>query len=160
MPHDAIDPVPVRGGSGAWPCNRSRAAHACHDPIVLSITSIHARHDPQCVARCGGACSVPAQLSSRSARPGRGAFERICKPCRGSAWLHRRSGDRARYPPTINDPRAVELVRDLAGDEYRNCRPPTWGEDFSHVLQKVPGAMAFSASLRLAKMLPSSGAAA
>ena len=53
------------------------------------------------------------------------------------------------YPPTMNDPRAVAMIRDLAtgqfGDAaYFEMPAPTMGaEDFSYVLQKVPGAMAF-----------------
>ena len=46
--------------------------------------------------------------------------------------------------PTINDPRAVNLVRDIAGDSYVELPASNMGgEDFSYVLEKVPGAMAF-----------------
>ena len=52
------------------------------------------------------------------------------------------------YPPTVNDPRAVSLVRSIAvelfGDDgYFEIPAPIMGaEDFSYVLQRVPGAMA------------------
>jgi len=52
------------------------------------------------------------------------------------------------FPPTINDPRAAALVeacaRDMAGAHYLTLPHPIMGaEDFSYVLEKVPGAMAF-----------------
>jgi metal-dependent amidase/aminoacylase/carboxypeptidase family protein len=55
----------------------------------------------------------------------------------------------AGYPVTVNDPGAAELVRrvavDLVGeDRVTVMADPIMGsEDFSYVLQRVPGAMAF-----------------
>jgi hippurate hydrolase len=52
-----------------------------------------------------------------------------------------------RYPPTINDADAVEFAARVAeevcgkGKLERNIRPLMGGEDFSFMLQKVPGAM-------------------
>jgi hippurate hydrolase len=52
------------------------------------------------------------------------------------------------FPPTVNDPRAVDLAeaiaRDLPGGAFERLTDPIMGaEDFSYVLEKVPGAMAF-----------------
>lgn len=52
------------------------------------------------------------------------------------------------FPPTINDPRAVALCEAVAtampGGEFMHLAAPIMGaEDFSYVLEKVPGAMAF-----------------
>ena len=52
------------------------------------------------------------------------------------------------FPPTINDPRAAALVEacagDLPGGSFVTLPHPIMGaEDFSYVLEKVPGAMAF-----------------
>ena len=50
----------------------------------------------------------------------------------------------AGYPPTINDPRAVDIVRVIAGSSYVEAPAPSMGgEDFSFVLERVPGAMGF-----------------
>jgi hippurate hydrolase len=52
-----------------------------------------------------------------------------------------------RYPPTINDANAVEFAAKVAeevcgkGKLDRSIRPLMGGEDFSFMLQKVPGAM-------------------
>ena len=52
------------------------------------------------------------------------------------------------FPPTINDPRAVDLFEAVAGElpagAFERLPNPIMGaEDFSYVLEKVPGAMAF-----------------
>jgi len=52
------------------------------------------------------------------------------------------------FPPTINDPRAVDLAESVAkalpGGAFERMDHPIMGaEDFSYVLEKVPGAMAF-----------------
>jgi metal-dependent amidase/aminoacylase/carboxypeptidase family protein len=52
------------------------------------------------------------------------------------------------FPPTVNDGRAVELAeavaKSLPHGEYMNMPAPIMGaEDFSYVLEKVPGMMAF-----------------
>jgi len=52
------------------------------------------------------------------------------------------------FPPTVNDPRAVALAEAVATSlphgEYLNLEAPIMGaEDFSYVLEKVPGMMAF-----------------
>ncbi|HWK41553.1 MAG TPA: M20 family metallopeptidase [Croceibacterium sp.] len=52
------------------------------------------------------------------------------------------------FPPTMNDPRAVALFEavasELPGGAFERMEHPIMGaEDFSYVLEKVPGAMAF-----------------
>jgi len=52
------------------------------------------------------------------------------------------------FPPTINDPRAVDLFEAVASDmpdgSFERLGQPIMGaEDFSYVLEAVPGAMAF-----------------
>ncbi|MEX6800333.1 M20/M25/M40 family metallo-hydrolase, partial [Pseudomonas aeruginosa] len=52
------------------------------------------------------------------------------------------------YPVTVNDERASELMKACAtaigGEGAYQVMPPMMGaEDFSYVLQKLPGAMAF-----------------
>ena len=52
------------------------------------------------------------------------------------------------YPATVNDARAVEIARGLAGEVFGDSNvyepPPIAGaEDFSYYLQKKPGAFIF-----------------
>jgi hippurate hydrolase len=114
------------------------------DPIVLSITSIHAGTTHNVLPDAVELLGTLRTLSPEARDRGRGAFERICNHVSAAHGCTAEVEIEPGYPPTINDPRAVELVRDLAGDEYRELPASNMGgEDFSYVLQKVPGAMAF-----------------
>jgi hippurate hydrolase len=148
MPHENIDPVPIAceivTALQTFIARRVPVA----DPAVLSITAIRAD---------GGAHNIiPDQaellgtlrtLSADTARLMFDAFERIvtniaaAHGATAEAWID--DG----YPVTMNDARAIDLVRACAatvGAGYETMRAPMMGgEDFSYVLQAVPGAMAF-----------------
>ena len=73
----------------------------------------------------------------------RAAFERICTHVALAHGCVAEVEVEAGYPATINDPRAVALIRRLAGDAYVEAPAPSMGgEDFAYVLERIPGAMA------------------
>jgi len=144
MPHDAIDPVPVAAEVVLALQSEVARRTPVTDPIVLSITSIHAGTTHNVLPDAVELLGTLRTLSPEARNRGRGAFERICSHVAAAHGCTAEVEIEPGYPPTINDPRAVELVRDLAGDEYRELPASNMGgEDFSYVLQKVPGAMAF-----------------
>jgi len=144
MPHDAIDPVPVAAEVVLALQSEVARRTPVTDPIVLSITSIHAGTTHNVLPDAVELLGTLRTLSPEARDRGRGAFERICSHVAAAHGCTAEVEIEPGYPPTINDPRAVELVRDLAGDEYRELPASNMGgEDFSYVLQKVPGAMAF-----------------
>ena len=144
MPHDALDPVPVAAEIILALQTEVARRTPVTDPIVLSITRVSAgtTHNvmPDRVELLGtlrtlspGAAPAAARRSSASAP---------MSPRRTAAPPKSRS--MPGYPPTVNDPRAVALVRDLAGDAFvEPAAANMGGEDFSYVLERVPGAMAF-----------------
>ena len=87
-------------------------------------------------------------LSDKSRTATREAFERIVTKVAEAHGASAEARIEEGYPPTLNDPRAVALVREVATDlfgegAYFEIPAPIMGaEDFSYVLQKVPGAMA------------------
>jgi hippurate hydrolase len=93
MPHDAIDPVPVAAEVVLALQSEVARRTPVTDPIVLSITSIHAGTTHNVLPDAVELLGTLRTLSPEARNRGRGAFERICQPCRGGAWLHRRSGD-------------------------------------------------------------------
>ena len=144
MPHDAIDPVPVAAEVVLALQSEVARRTPVTDPIVLSITSIHAGTTHNVLPDAVELLGTLRTLSPEARNRGRSAFERICSHVAAAHGCTAEVEIEPGYPPTINDPRAVELVRDLAGDEYRELPASNMGgEDFSYVLQKVPGAMAF-----------------
>ena len=150
MPHENIDPVPIA-------CEIVTALQTfvarrvpVYDPAVLSITAIRAdggAHNiiPDTAELLGTLRTLSPETRSLMGE----AFERIvtniaaARGATAEAWID--DG----YPVTINDPRAIDLVQDCARaiggkDAYQTMRAPMMGgEDFSYVLQKTPGAMAF-----------------
>jgi len=144
MPHDAIDPVPVAAEVVLALQAQVARRTPVNDPIVMSITCINAgtAHNvlPDAVELSGTLRTLSPEGRSRS----RAAFERICTHVAAAHGCTAEVEVEPGYPPTINDPRAVELVRELAGDDYKELPASNMGgEDFSYVLEKVPGAMAF-----------------
>ncbi|MDP9422086.1 MAG: M20 family metallopeptidase [Pseudomonadota bacterium] len=144
MPHDAIDPVPVAAEVVLALQSEVARRTPVTDPIVLSISSIHAgtTHNvlPDAVELLGTLRALSAEGRAR----GRAAFERICTHVAAAHGCLAEVEIETGYPPTVNDPRAVELIRDIAGDDFQLLPASNMGgEDFSYVLEQVPGAMAF-----------------
>ncbi len=150
MPHDAIDPVPAACEIvGALQAMVTRRVHA-FDPAVVTVTKIHAgtAHNviPDHVELGGTIRTVSAKtrelvLSAMAEVAGSVAS---AHRCRAELLVH--DGG---YPATVNDGAFAEVVlaiaRGLFGPERVQEMPtPEMGaEDFSYVLQKVPGALAF-----------------
>ena len=145
MPHDAIDPVPVAAEIVlALQTEVARRTPVTTDPIVLSITSIHAGTTHNVLPEAVELLGTLRTLSSAGRTRARAAFERICTHV---ALAHGCIADveiEPGYPATINDPRAVALIERLAGTDYILAPAPSMGgEDFSYVLERIPGCMAF-----------------
>jgi amidohydrolase len=149
MPHDAIDPVPIACEAvlalQSWVARRTTFT----DPAVLSITRIAGGTAHNVIPDEVELLGTMRTLSDKTRAATRDAFERIvgkiAEAHGGSAETRIDEG----YPPTVNDRRAVALVRQLAAEQfgdgaYVEIPAPIMGaEDFSYVLQNVPGAMAF-----------------
>jgi amidohydrolase len=117
------------------------------DPVssaVISIGSFHAGH-------AGNVLPPEARLAGtiRASDPGtrERARERVGQIARSIAAAHGVDVDVALssgYPPTVNDPRASELVREalrpMLGDDKVLDGPATMAaEDFSYFLERRPG---------------------
>lgn len=143
MPHDTIDPVPVAAEIIlALQAHVARATPATTDPIILSITSIHAGSTHNVVPQGVDLLGTLRTLSPAGRTRAHAAFERIC---RHIAFAHGCTAEveiEPGYPATINDPRAVALLRAVADDAFLEAPAPSMiGEDFAYVLERVPGAM-------------------
>jgi len=145
MPHDALDPVPVAAEIIlALQTEVARRTPVTTDPIVLSITSIHAGTTHNVLPGTVDLLGTLRTLSPEGRARGRAAFERICTHVALAHGCTAEVEIDPGYPATVNDPRAVALIRAIAGDAYLEAPAPSMGgEDFSYVLQRVPGAMAF-----------------
>jgi hippurate hydrolase len=149
MPHDAADPVPVA-------CAIVQAIQTfvtrevpISDPAVVTIGKIAAGTTNNVIPETAYLLGTIRTLSPTRRAAMQEGLKRVAE---GIAMAH---GMRAEvsftpgFPVTLCDERAVDLgaktVKALYGDDAWNRMPtPVMGaEDFSYVLEKVPGAMFF-----------------
>jgi hippurate hydrolase len=149
MPSDAVDPIPVA-------CEIVMALQAMvtrriavSDPAVVTIARMEAGTTDNIipeVARLWGTCRT---LSERTRAT---TLELVARVVRGVCEAHGAEAEFTvdeGFPVTVNDGRVVDLAEQVAtrlfGEEgfMRMTHPVMGAEDFSYVLQKVPGAMAF-----------------
>ena len=148
-PHFANDPVPVAAEMvTALQTFVARRVHV-FDPAVLTVAHITAGTTTNVIpdsAFFEGTIRTTAESTRLQVREG---FERVV---RGIAAAHDCQVDielHAGYPVTVNDGAfcgwMAEVVHDTLGEgAYFELPWPVMGaEDFSYVLQRVPGAMAF-----------------
>jgi amidohydrolase len=151
MPHDATDPVPVA-------CEIVTAIQAmvtrvvpAFDPAVVTVTRINAGTAfnviPESVTCDGTIRSVSDRSRDKVIAGLRKVAEHVAAAhgCRAEVDLIE---DR-HYPVTVNDSgsaeRTLTVAENLIGSErvLRMPSPVMGAEDWSYVLQQVPGSMAF-----------------
>lgn len=148
MPHDTRDPVPVA-------CEIVMAIQAmvtrrfsAHEAMIVTITQLEAAsaHNviPDRAVLKGTIRSLTPERRSEVSNALRTLAENIAQAHECDADVTVTQG----FPPTVNDGRAVALAEAVATSlphgEYMAMPDPIMGaEDFSYVLEKVPGMMAF-----------------
>ena len=144
MPHDALDPVPVAAEIILALQSEVARRTPVTDPIVLSITRVSAGTTHNVLPDRVELLGTLRTLSPAARARGRAAFERICTHVAAAHDCRAEVAIEPGYPPTVNDPRAFDLVRSIADDAFVDMPAANMGgEDFSYVLERVPGAMAF-----------------
>jgi amidohydrolase len=148
MPHDAVDPVPIACEAVLALQSYIARRTTFTDPAILSVTKIAAGSAHNVIPDEVELLGTMRTLSDKSRKATRDAFERIVTKVAEAHGATAETRIDEGYPPTLNDSRAVALVRSLATElfgagAYHEIPAPIMGaEDFSYVLQKVPGAMA------------------
>jgi hippurate hydrolase len=149
MPHDALDPTPIACeivlGLQAMVTRRVPV----FDPAVITIARMEAGTTDNIipeVARLWGTLRTQSERTRKLAKEGIfRVAENIARAHGAEAEVEIDPG----FPVTVNDGRVVDLAertaRALFGEAgfIRMPNPLMGAEDFSYVLQKVPGAMAF-----------------
>lgn len=149
MPHQALDPIPVACEIVGAIQSMVTRKFAVSDPVVVTVARIEAgtTHNviPDTAMMRGTIRTLSPESRSRAAE----AMERLV---RGICAAHEMTCDvsfRQGFPVTICDERAVDLGRQVVSDLFGSDRfhrlghPIMGAEDFSYVLEKVPGAMFF-----------------
>jgi hippurate hydrolase len=154
MPHNAIDPIPIA-------CEIVMAIHSLvtrrtpiFDPVVVTIGKISAGTTDNVIPEAARMLGTIRCLSVER----RAEIQRqLIELAQGIAAAHGASATvefETGFPVTINDATAVEfgemVVKDVLGnDGWLSMHAPIMGaEDFSYVLEKVPGAFFFLGASR------------
>lgn len=149
MPHDALDPVPVA-------CEIVTAIQAMvtrrfpvADPVVATVAKIEAGTAHNVIANFATLKGTLRTLSPDNRARLRQALEQLATHIAQAHGMTAELVITPGFPVTVCDARAVDLgekvVREIAGDHaFQRLDHPIMGaEDFSYVLEKVPGAMFF-----------------
>jgi hippurate hydrolase len=150
MPHDAIDPVPVACEIvTAFQTIVTRRVPA-FDPAVLTVTQIQTGTAFNVIpetAVCNGTIRAVSDASRDLVAIGLQQVAEHVAAAHGCTaeveWLG------CNYPVTVNDAGAAERTLDVAAQLLGGARvvrmpnPVMGAEDWSYVLQRVPGSMAF-----------------
>ena len=149
MPYLAVDPMPVA-------CEIVTAVNAfitrridAFDPAVVTVTTLNGGTTfnviGESVRMTGTIRAVSENTRTRVHQGLKRVAENVARAHECTAEVEIYPG----FPVTINEARAVALVEHAIRDELgqgafvRSTAPVMGAEDFSYVLQKVPGAMAF-----------------
>ncbi len=160
MPHDANDPVPVACELvGAMQTFVTRRIDV-FEPAVVTVTRIEGADAINAIPTCAklhGTLRAAGETSRQAALAG---LRRLAEGLAAAHEMRAAIQMGVGYPPTVNDPGRIELARRVAGellgeDAWEEMPSPMMAaEDFSHLLNRYPGAM-----LRLGVRPPGEGPA-
>ena len=149
MPHLAADPVTVAAEIVLALQTAVTRQFDAHDPVVVSVGRLSAGTIDNVIP---GTAELDATIRTFSPEQHALVPERLTRLVEHIAAAHglRADVDYVRgYPVTVNDPeevaRVARVVRLLSGEAsfLPAARPVSGAEDFSYVLEQVPGAFAF-----------------
>ncbi|APU43899.1 M20 metallopeptidase family protein [Streptomyces sp. TN58] len=148
-PHRALDPVPVA-------CEIVQALQTMvtrtvdvFDPAVVTVASIHAGTTGNVIPETAEIHGTFRTLTPATRQSVRDGITRIARHVAAAHGAQAEVTLTEGYPPVVNDPARTAALHEAAaallgpGRVHRLPVPIMGAEDFSYVLQQVPGAMAF-----------------
>jgi hippurate hydrolase len=149
MPHDAVDPIPIA-------CEIVLALQQfvtrridAHDPIVLTIGKIEAGTTSNVIPETASLLGTVRAVSEHARATAHAGIQRVASHIALAHNAHAEVSIVKGFPVTVCDPRAFQTAKhalcDLFGEDFWRTMPaPVMGaEDFSYVLQQIPGAFVF-----------------
>ncbi len=148
-PHQAVDPIPIA-------CEVVTALQAlvtrrvdAFDPAVITIARITAGTTSNVIPEEAELYGTVRTVSDRTRREVHDAVRRLAEGIAAAHGAEARVELETGFPVTLNDVDAADFALDTAalllgpGSVRRLPAPIMGSEDWSYVLQRVPGAMAF-----------------
>ncbi|HLI45290.1 MAG TPA: M20 family metallopeptidase [Acidimicrobiales bacterium] len=150
MPHDAVDPVPAACEMALSFQTMVTRTIPVFEPAVVTVGRVTAGTTSNVIPETAvleGTIRAVSESSAEAALEGVRRVAAGVAAAHGCTFSYEQVGEG--YPVTVNDPRqaagALEAARALAGPEgaFEMPYPVMGAEDWSFVLRRVPGAMAF-----------------
>lgn len=148
-PHRSLDPVPVA-------CEIVQALQTMvtrtvdiFDPAVVTVASIHAGTTTNVIPETAEIRGTFRTLSPATRQLVRDNITRVAHHVAAAHGAHADVALTEGYPPVVNDDARTAALHDTAAmllgpDRVHHLPEPFMGaEDFSYILQRVPGTMAF-----------------
>jgi hippurate hydrolase len=146
MPHTAVDPVPALAEMVTALHTMTSRRFSVFDPVILTATQLDASTAVNVIPSSAKLAATVRTLSQDSVDT---MIARTKELADGIAAAHGCTADvefTVQYPVTINDDAEADRVLETLGDLFGSARaiavpqPGIGSEDFSFVLQEVPGA--------------------
>lgn len=149
-PHAAVDPIPAACELISAVQTMVARTNPPFDPAVVSITGINAG-DADARSAIPGSASITGTFRTHSEERRAATAEGLRRLTAGIASAHRLQGDvrlSQGYPATVNDGDVLDTFRAVAARRMPAgvnilADPLMGSEDFSYVLERVPGLLGF-----------------
>lgn len=147
MPHNAIDPIPAACEIVLALQNMVTRRIDTFDPAVLTVAKLSAGSAPNVIPVSAQLMGTLRSVSEKTRREAQQGIRRVATQVAAAHDVEATVRVIDGYPPTLNDGEFAAFVRrvaiDLVGrDNYLEMPAPIMGaEDFSYILQQLPGAM-------------------
>ena len=149
MPHDTLDPVPGAAALvGALQAMVTRR-FAVADAVVVTVTTMQCGTAHNVIPDRVRLAGTIRTLSKHHREKVHALIEEVTHATAAAYGLTATFKLRHGFPVTVNDGQAIDLARSVTGElfgagAWTEMPAPIMGaEDFSYLLEKVPGAMVF-----------------
>jgi amidohydrolase len=149
MPHDAVDPIPVAFEIGLALQSFVTRRIDIFDPVVLTCAKVTGGTTNNVIPETAEMVGTLRTISERARERAHEGLHRVATNVAAAHLCDAEVMIRRGYPVTVNDAAFVDFAQtvatDLLGaDNYIDRPAPIMGaEDFSYVLQRIPGCMMF-----------------
>ena len=149
MPHNTRDPMPVACEIVTALQTMVTRQFDAHDPVIVTIAKIEAGTTYNVIPDKVAMKGTLRTLSPRHRQQLHDAVRQLAMGIAAAHGLSAKVTVIEGFPVTVCDGRAVDLAEKVTADlfgeaQFRRMERPIMGaEDFSYVIEKVPGAMLF-----------------
>jgi amidohydrolase len=149
MPHDAVDPIPVAFEIGlALQTFVTRRIDA-FDPVVLTCAKVTAGTTNNVIPETAEMVGTLRATSEKAREKAQEGLRRVASNIAAAHYCEAEVTVKRGYPVTVNHAEFVDFARSIATElldpeNYIDRPAPIMGaEDFSYVLQRIPGCLMF-----------------